>query len=147
MSPGAPQSDEIQVGDPRTYFAAERTLLAWVRTGLAMMGFGFVVARFGLFLRELAAVDQTRQHAFAGSLWIGTTLVLLGVVVNLAAAVQHWQTVSRLASDRPVRLRRLSLATITAIVLGLLGILIGIYLVFEFREPTTSPLPKPFYNK
>jgi putative membrane protein len=147
MSPGAPQSDETQLGDPRTYFAAERTLLAWVRTGLAMMGFGFVVARFGLFLRELAAVDHTRQHAFAGSLWIGTTLVLLGVVVNLAAAVQHWQTVSRLASDRPVRLRRMSLATITAIILGLLGILIGIYLVFEFREPTTAPLPKPFYNK
>ena len=43
-------------GDPRVYFAAERTLLAWVRTGLALMGFGFVVARFGLFLRELAAV-------------------------------------------------------------------------------------------
>ncbi|HET6326866.1 MAG TPA: DUF202 domain-containing protein [Planctomycetaceae bacterium] len=41
--------------DPRVYFAAERTLLAWVRTGLAMMGFGFVVARFGLFLRELAS--------------------------------------------------------------------------------------------
>ena len=41
--------------DPRTRFAGERTLLAWVRTGLAMMGFGFVVARFGLFLRELEA--------------------------------------------------------------------------------------------
>jgi uncharacterized membrane protein YidH (DUF202 family) len=34
--------------DPRVYFAAERTLLAWVRTGLALMGFGFVVARFPL---------------------------------------------------------------------------------------------------
>jgi putative membrane protein len=33
------------------YLAAERTLLAWIRTGLALMGFGFVVARFGLFLQ------------------------------------------------------------------------------------------------
>lgn len=147
MSAPAEKSDEIQVGDPRTYFAAERTLLAWVRTGLAMMGFGFVVARFGLFLRELAAVDHTRQHSFAGSLWIGTTLVMLGVVVNLAAAVQHWRTVARLASDRPVRLRQFSLATLTAIVLGILGILIGIYLVVEFRQPAAAPLPTPYYNK
>src|SRR5271156_3896829 len=54
--------------DPRIYFAAERTLLAWVRTGLTMMGFGFVVARFGFFLRELAAVPGApplRNSAFA----------------------------------------------------------------------------------
>ena len=43
------------MGDPRVFFAAERTLLAWVRTGLTIMAFGFVVARFGLFLRLLAA--------------------------------------------------------------------------------------------
>ena len=43
------------LGDPRVFFAAERTLLAWVRTGLTIMAFGFVVARFGLFLRLLAA--------------------------------------------------------------------------------------------
>ncbi len=41
--------------DPRIYMAAERTFLAWIRTGIAFMGFGFVVARFGLFLREIAA--------------------------------------------------------------------------------------------
>ena len=38
---------------PSDYLAAERTFLAWIRTGLALMGFGFVVARFGLFLRAL----------------------------------------------------------------------------------------------
>lgn len=41
------------------YLAAERTLLAWIRTGLALMGFGFVVARFGLFLQQLPATQRT----------------------------------------------------------------------------------------
>ncbi len=41
--------------------AAERTYLAWIRTGLALMGFGFVVARFGLFLKQLELI----QHAQA----------------------------------------------------------------------------------
>jgi len=40
--------------DPRVFFAAERTLLAWLRTGLTVMALGFVVARFGLFLRIVA---------------------------------------------------------------------------------------------
>lgn len=37
------------MSDPRVFFAAERTLLAWIRTGLTVMAFGFLVARFGLF--------------------------------------------------------------------------------------------------
>jgi len=61
--------------DLRDSLAAERTFLAWIRTGLALMGFGFVVARFGLFLHQL----QLLQHAstprtYGPSLWFGTAL-------------------------------------------------------------------------
>jgi putative membrane protein len=42
------------MSDPRIFFAAERTLLAWLRTGLTVIALGFVVARFGLFLNLLA---------------------------------------------------------------------------------------------
>lgn len=116
--------------DPRIYFAAERTLLAWVRTGLALMGFGFVVARFGLFLRELAAVPDVSPYERSGlSLWVGTTLVIFGVAVNVGAAVKHWYTVRRLERGQPLRFRPWSLAMVVALLLGLFGLLMTTYLI------------------
>ncbi|MFZ1887771.1 MAG: DUF202 domain-containing protein [Candidatus Binataceae bacterium] len=68
------------------YLAAERTFLAWIRTGLALMGFGFVVARFGLFLREIAMTTHAHPLEPTGmSLWGGIALLLSGVAVNVAA--------------------------------------------------------------
>src|SRR5438105_5643443 len=84
--------------DLRDYLAAERTFLAWIRTGLALMGFGFVVARFGLFLRELlAARGATPAPHPHLSLIVGVALVLIGVIVHLAAALHYRQAVRALA--------------------------------------------------
>jgi putative membrane protein len=112
------------------YFAAERTLLAWVRTGLAMMGFGFVVARFGLFLHEMAAargIDPPAQRGL--SLWLGTALVVLGVAVNVGAVFLHVRTLRRLDQGIPVRFPAVSLGTVVAIFLGVLGLLMVAYLL------------------
>lgn len=76
-------------GDPRLYFAAERTLLAWLRTGIAAMAFGFVVARFGLLLRLVQAPDSRTPPGI--SPYLGAALALVGVLAIAAGAIQYRQ--------------------------------------------------------
>jgi putative membrane protein len=118
--------------DPRVQFALERTLLAWVRTGLALMGFGFVVARFGLFLREIEAVRQNvpLRVPTGLSLWIGTALILLGVLVNLLVSAEHLRLMRQVQSGPPYGVRSWLLGIGVAFVLALLGIAMAVYLVF-----------------
>jgi putative membrane protein len=119
--------------DPRVSLAAERTLLAWIRTGLAMMGFGFVVARFGVFLGEVAGAGSPRPHAPGVSLWIGISLVLLGVLSNLLAAAQHIRLLGRIERGQPYVPQKWSLAILTSLVLVALGIGMTFYLVLLAR--------------
>jgi putative membrane protein len=79
------------------YLAAERTFLAWIRTGLALMGFGFVVARFGLFLQQLRLVEPGFQaHSYGRSIWFGTALIAGGVFVDIFASWSHLRLVREL---------------------------------------------------
>jgi putative membrane protein len=119
----------MESDDPRIRFAAERTLLAWIRTGLALMGFGFVVARFGLFLRELEVARPGGSTLPTGrSLWIGTALVLLGVGVTILGAVQHWRILWLLDRGQ-IYAPRWSLGIAVAIMLAVLGLGMVFYLI------------------
>jgi putative membrane protein len=115
------------------YLAAERTLLAWIRTGMAMMGFGFVVARFGLFLEQLQIVRGTAPTEHLGlSLWFGTALIAVGVVVNAIAGTHHLRLVRSLDRGEPPRSHSAALAVATAFLLGLVGLAMAAYL-FSIR--------------
>jgi putative membrane protein len=112
------------------YLAAERTVLAWIRTGLALMGFGFVVARFGLFLQELQAAEHTPSaQAYGLSLWFGTALIAVGVFVNLFAGWQHARLVRLLDRGDQVRSRPAGPAVTIAVFLALVGLAMTVYLI------------------
>src|ERR1700682_3970998 len=82
---------------PSDHLSAERTFLAWIRTGLALMGFGFVVARFGLFLQALQIGQGNFQpRPYGPSFWFGTALIVLGVIVQLVCAWNHIRLVQEL---------------------------------------------------
>jgi uncharacterized protein (DUF302 family)/uncharacterized membrane protein YidH (DUF202 family) len=119
-----------QRADLRDYLAAERTFLAWIRAGLALMGFGFVVARFGPFLQQLPLIDHAPSTPSYGvSLWFGTALIAVGVVVNLSCAWRHVRLVRELDQGETACSRSLTQAVATALFLALAGLAMAIYLV------------------
>jgi uncharacterized protein (DUF302 family)/uncharacterized membrane protein YidH (DUF202 family) len=116
--------------DLRESLAAERTFLAWIRTGLALMGFGFVVARFGLFLRQLQVIERVPSApSYGESLWFGTALIALGVVVFLLSAWHHLRLVRELERGAPPPSRPSTQAVFIALFLALVGLAMAIFLV------------------
>lgn len=118
--------------DPRVFFAAERTLLAWIRTGLTIIAMGFVVARFGLFLRLFAqSTSGTAVHHEPSGLSaiLGVVLVVaVGVLAVIAAAAQfqrYMRTLPRADLPRPYWS---SSALLLAYVIAAVGTALAVYL-------------------
>jgi uncharacterized protein (DUF302 family)/uncharacterized membrane protein YidH (DUF202 family) len=123
---------EVEKAQLSDYLAAERTVLAWIRTGLALMGFGFVVARFGLFLQQFQIMQRgggVERQPYGLSLWFGTALIVAGVIMNLVAAWRHATIIRRLNEGREAPVHRATLAIATCVFLALVGIGMAIYLV------------------
>jgi putative membrane protein len=116
------------------YLAGERTMLAWVRTGLAMMGFGFVVARFALFLREVAEVRGADVRGSGASMWLGTAIVLLGVAVNVIGAVRHARFSRRFRRGEAELTPPSVLEMLVPGVLAAIGLGMAVYLALLSRE-------------
>ena len=127
---------EKPVADLRDYLAEERTFLAWIRTGIAFMGFGFVVARFGIFGDEPQITQQTlsgQPHVF--SLWFGVALIAIGIAVNLFSARRFMRLAGELNRGQFVDRSLSKQGVVVALFLSLLGIAMTIYLTLFLAQP------------
>ena len=112
------------------YLAGERTLLAWIRTGLALMGFGFVAARFGLFLPQLQVTQRaTAARPYGLSLWFGIALIAVGIFVNVFAGWHHLRLVRELDCGRTEHSRPSTEVVAIALFLAVIGLAMAIYLI------------------
>ena len=113
--------------DPRVFFAAERTLLAWNRTSLALMAFGFVIERFGLFL-HLVAPQRGSQLEHGVSFWVGIAFVLLGAWTAAISILQYRKV---LCSLKPIEIPdgyRTQSGVLVNVAVALLGLALTVYL-------------------
>ena len=117
--------------DPRIFFASERTLLAWVRTGLAIIGLGYVVARFGLFLRIMAheAGQTATVTTNPMSRIIGVAFVAVGAASVVMASIQHRTFIKNLpVRDLPTHYSR-AFGLWVSIAISVLGVALAAYLI------------------
>ena len=106
----------------RDHAANERTVLAWIRTGVALMAFGFAIARFGLFLREMTTVGAMTQPTHSvGSGWFGVAMVVLGLVTNVAATLRYLRIRKALEANQTI-----SMSPLLVFVVGFGSVLVAL---------------------
>jgi putative membrane protein len=106
--------------DPREVLANERTFLSWLRTGISLMAFGFVVSKFNLFLQLTA--HRRVQHGIFGLL-----LVAGGLIINVFGTWQFRRNYIRLHQGKS--LSNIQFPLITGVLMIVMGVSVFIYLM------------------
>lgn len=115
------------LNDPRVFFAAERTLMAWNRTGLTLMAFGFVIERFDLFVTMLARLpEKPMDHGL--SLWIGMAFICLGAASSALAVMQYRKVLRTLNPNEVPQGYWVNMGVLTNLAVAVLGFLLTAYL-------------------
>jgi len=114
----------------RDHLANERTFLAWVRTGVAFVVFGFAIGRFAIAIRQWMQM-QGQAHVVLTSglsVWLGTVAILAGVLVSMAGLVRYRRTREQIDSGnfQPAGF----IIDLVGIVTALFGLALAAYLVY-----------------
>lgn len=103
----------------RTRHAAERTLMAWIRTSISMVGFGFTIYKFFQYLALLPDVRQHHQAQAPRNL--GLALIALGTLALAAAVVEHVSFLRQLSGEKKVRISLVLIVSLLMVFVGLLA--------------------------
>ena len=127
----------------REHQANERTFLAWLRTSIALISFGFAIARFGLFLRQLSTAITRKQaplHPFLNSENLGVSLVIFGIIAILLAAWRYNQVFWQIerGNYKPNR-TMVWLLTVVVMILGTLSIPLVLFREQVPISPASAP--------
>ena len=119
---------EVNPNRARDHLANERTFLAWVRTGAAIVVFGFAIGRFSIAMRQLTALEGHPIRTAGLSVWMGASSIVAGVLLVVAGLVRYRKTRVQLDKDtfEPAGFV-VDLVTILTVVFGL--VLAG-YLIY-----------------
>ncbi len=118
-------------GKPSDHLANERTFLAWIRTSISIIVFGFVVAKFGITLREFLRVSGSAARESGMSLTIGLGFMLMGIFMALVSGYRYRTTMRQLDARtfKPAG----TIVTVLAVIAALFGTILAAYLIYTAR--------------
>ena len=117
--------------DPRVLFAAERTLLAWNRTGLTFIMFGFLIERSGLLIEVLSNGEEHLNTTL--TFLIGIAFIMLGSFTTVYAARQFQRVLKTLGESEFPEGYRTQRGAVISLIVALLGSLLAISLFFSYN--------------
>ncbi|HEV2380956.1 MAG TPA: DUF202 domain-containing protein [Terriglobia bacterium] len=118
----------------RNHLANERTFLAWVRTGIGVVVFGFAIGRFGIALREFLQLQGHAPQTTGLSVWFGMASIGLGVLLVLAGLLRYHETRRQIEEGqfKPAG----TLVNVVGVLTALMSIGLAIYLVIILARVT-----------
>jgi putative membrane protein len=113
------------------HLANERTFLAWIRTSISIIVFGFVVAKFGITLREFLRMQGNSKTESGTSLVIGVGFMAMGIFMALVSLIRYRTTMNRLNADefQPAD----AIVTVLGLMAALFGTILAVYLIYTAK--------------